>query len=553
MYRWTRKLLALGMSAALCISCAGMALAQEADAGKIEKDETVYILTGTDGSTEKIIVSDWLKNPDGEKEIEDRSVLSSIENVKGNESYTIDEDGSLIWSTSGGDIYYQGNANEELPISLSLRYWLDGEELPAQELAGKSGNVTIRFEYENRAYSMMEINGQQEKIYVPFVVVTGMILDGDTFRNVSVTNGKLIHDGDNTLVLGIALPGMQENLGLDAETLKIPDYVEITGEATDFELGMTLSIATNQPFSALDLENVTLEEDTADSMTALTDAISALLNGSRALYDGLDTLLTQVADLPDGATQLSQGAASLYTGAGTLDAGATQLEAGASALNGGLETLSGNSETLNQGAAQVFATLLATATQQLQAAGAPVPELTMDNYAETLEGLAALLSASPETATSAATVNNLKASLDSYNAFYQGLLSYTGGVDSAASGAGELYTGINELHTGIGQLKTGAETLSGALDSLDGSIPALVDGITQLRDGAKELSDGLSQFNEQGIEKLLNWIHGDLEGTVARLDAMAEVSRNYRNYAGITDDMDGQVKFIFRTAEIQAK
>lgn len=553
MYHWIRKMVAVGLSAALCIGGVAMAFAQETDVRKPEKEETVYVFANPDGTVQKIIVSDWLKNPDGAEKIEDFSTLSALENVKGDEQCTIGEDGSLIWDTNGGDIYYQGDADAQLPISLSLRYWLDGEELTAQELAGKSGNVTIRFEYENKQQSLVEINGKQEELYVPFAVVTGMILDADRFHNVSVINGKLIHDGDNTLVLGIALPGMQENLGLDRDVLEIPDYVEVTADVTNFELGMTLSIATNQPFSALDLENLTLDADSADSVTALTDAIGALMEGSSALYNGLDTLLAQIADLPEGATKLSQGAASLYSGADTLDAGAAQLEAGASALSSGLEMISGNSEALNQGAAQVFATLLASATQQLQAAGVPVPELTVDHYAETLDGVAAMLSAVPETAGSVATVNALKASLDNYNTFYQGLLAYTGGVDSAISGAGELYGGLGELHTGIGQLKTGAESLNAGLESLSTSVPALVDGVSQLRDGAKELSDGLTQFNEQGIEKLMNWIQDDLEGAVDRVNAMAELSRTYRNYSGIADGMDGQVKFIFRTEEIQGK
>ncbi len=553
MYHWIRKILALGLSAVLCIGCAGAAFAQETDAGKAEKEETVYVLADSDGSVQRIIVSDWLRNPNELEEIEDYSTLSALENVKGDEPCAIGEDGSLLWSAKGNDIYYRGDGDGELPVDLAVRYWLDGEELTAQELAGKSGRVTIRFEYENHAESTVDINGQQEKMYVPFAVLTGMVLDGERFRNVSVTNGKLIHDGDNTMVLGIALPGMQENLGLDEEMLEIPSFVELTADVTDFELGMTLSLATNQPFSALDLENLTLDADSADSVTALTDAIGALMDGSGALYSGLDTLLAQIADLPDGATKLSQGAASLYLGADTLDTGAAQLEAGASALSNGLQTIAGNSASLNQGASQVFATLLASATQQLQAAGVPVPELTVDNYAETLDGVASMLSAAPETAGSAATVSALKASLDNYNAFYQGLLAYTGGVDSTVSGAGELYGGLSELHTAIGQLKTGAESLNAGLESLGTSVPALVDGVSQLRDGAKNLSDGLTQFNEQGIEKLMNWIQGDLEGILDRVNAMTELSSTYQNYSGIGDEMDGQVKFIFRTEEIQAK
>ena len=47
-------------------SCAGE--------GKTEKDETVYVFTDASGNVEKVIVSDWLKNTDSFKTIDENRV-----------------------------------------------------------------------------------------------------------------------------------------------------------------------------------------------------------------------------------------------------------------------------------------------------------------------------------------------------------------------------------------------------------------------------------------------------------------------------------------------
>ena len=150
----------------------------------------------------------------------------------------------------------------------------------------------------------------------------------------------------------------------------------------------------------------------------------------------------------------------------------------------------------------------------------------------------------------AASLISLKASLDSYNSFYLGLISYTDGVAQAADGAGTLKSGAAELKDGTAKLYSGAgELYSGILKIKDGA-PALVDGITQLRDGSLKLSDGLKEFNEKGVQKLVDAVDGDLAGLTARLRATIDVSKEYKSFSGISDDMDGQVKFIYRTESI---
>ena len=761
MSKTTKKILAICLCAALCLGGAGMAFAQASSKKaddqpvsaaqqaaelqqKISKDETVYVLTGADGSVKKIIVSDWLKNELGSASVADKSDLSDIENVKGDESYTINGDNMTVWDAQGNDIYYQGNIQKELPVGLSVRYYLDGKSVSPEELKGKSGKVTIRFDYENRQYKTVQINGVNQRIYVPFAMLTGMILDNDTFQNVQITNGKLVNDGDRTVVVGLAFPGLQENLNLSRDDLSIPDSVEITADVTNFSLGMTVTLACNDLFSQLgDVDLTSL--DSTSALDQLTGAMDQLLSGSSALYEGLSTLLDKSGELVSGVEELAQGAAAIKSGADSVDDGAAQLKAGLADLSSGLNTLSANSEALNSGAKQVFNSLLETAATQIRAKGLNVPDLTIENYAEELNTLiksldettvyetalkqvtdaveaqrpvitqkvteavrqqvetkvtAAVRQQVTEKVTAAvqqqvtATVTDtvqqqvaeqviqaaanmskadydaavaagiipqqtqdavnaaiqaqmgseavqskiaenvsaqmaseavqskitenidtqisseavqatitentdaqmqteaiqatiqqqtelqvqkaisenmasdavqsqlkkasegaqtliaLKASLDDYNTFYLGLLTYTGGVDDAAAGANALYAGADQLKDGTAQLRAGAAQLYNGVLQLQDGTPALVSGVTQLKDGAMQLSEGLQQFNRDGIQKLVNLLQNDVGDLSARVQATIDVSKDYRSFAGISDDAEGQVKFIYRTDEI---
>ena len=314
--------------------------------------ETVYIIANTDGSAKKVIVSQRYDKDDPNAAQEAQSSLTDAQNVK-------------------GDSCWQGTTDKALPVTTAITYTLDGKAVSAEELAGKSGHVTIRFDYTNNQYETKTINGKSQKIYVPFAALTGALLDSDSFTNVSVTNGKLVDDGNRTIVVGMAFPGLQESLALDSDKLDIPSYVEISADVTDFALDTTLTIVTNSVFS--DVDDGKLDEsalsDLSGGIGKLTDAMAQLMSGSGELYDGLNTLLSSSYQLSSGVGQLASG----------------------------LQTLDSNSAQLNAGAETVFNTLLDTANTQLQAneslkdAGITIPTLTISNYAETLNGVIAAL------------------------------------------------------------------------------------------------------------------------------------------------------------------
>ena len=635
---------------------------------EISKDETVYVIAGANGTAKKIIVSEWIKNAIASEKIQDETELENVINIKGDESYTTEGDNIHVWDAQGNDIYYRGNIKKELPVNIDISYKLDGSAISAEELEGKSGKVTIRFDYTNNQYEMMNIDGKQEKMYVPFSVLTGMVLNNDNFRNIEVTNGRLMNDGDRTVIAGIAFPGLSDNLNLKKDTFEIPDNVEITADVTDFEMAATISIVTNELFHNVDLDNVDSLDDLSGSLDELTDAMNQLIDGSFELYDGLSTLLDKSGEMVDGINQLTTGAKKLSEGTGELGDGAAKLQDGAAKLASGLDTLSSNNTTLNAGAKQVFESLLSMADSQLADAGLTVKKLTIDNYSTVLNGVMSSLDGKtvynmaynkaysqvesavraqeaaisskveaavrekvlegvlkaigqPMTAkeyeaavkggklsgetqakitgavekqmssseikdeiakntklqiknltdekmksnevksqitkavesakSGASGIAALKTQLDSYNQFYQGLLTYTDGVAEASSGAKELKNGTETLKKGTDGLKNGAGELYAGLNTLKEGSSELVDGVSQLKDGAKQLSDGLKEFNDQGVQKLIDAVDGDLNGLIDRLRATSEISKDYKSFAGIKDDMDGSVRFIYKTDTIE--
>lgn len=356
--------------------------------GEVKKDETVYVIASSDGTVKKIIVSDWIKNSAGMTEISDRSDLDNIENVKGDEKYTPGGDNVKVWDAEGNDIYYQGSIEKELPVMISVSYMLDGKSISASDLPGKSGKVTIRFDYKNNQTVNVKVGDREEKMYVPFAVLTGMLLDNDVFTNITVENGRLINDGDRTAVVGMAFPGLQENLAIDKDRLEIPDHVIITADVKNFGMTNTVTVAVNDVFAKIDTGKADVS-GLEGSLSELSGAMTKLTDGSSELYNGLCTLLDKSGELISGINRLAGGALTLKNGAASLDKGVCELKAGIGELKDGLTELDSHSKELNDGAGKVFETLLATVDKQLADSGLTVDSLTTEGYKKTLTDLLA--------------------------------------------------------------------------------------------------------------------------------------------------------------------
>lgn len=323
------------------------------------------------------------------------TIITDLEKAQGDAVYVLTQaDGTwkkTLYSNGTAADNTDEKAREEQPLDLTVSYRLDGKPIAPEELAGKSGKVTIRYDYQNRKSSDITLSGKRETLYVPYAVLTGMLLDSEKFQNVTVSNGKIMDDGNHTAVIGIAFPGLQEDLGIDRETLEIPNYVEVTADVTGFSLDMTVTLVSDALWEKLDIEELDSVEDLTASVGKLTDAMNHLMGGSEALYQGLNTLLGKSGELAGGIGQLASGTKNLRDGAAELDAGASRLQGGAGQLCAGLDAINAKSDSLRSAAGQVFGSLLSAANSQLANAGIDAPAMSIGNYSEVLSGIIASL------------------------------------------------------------------------------------------------------------------------------------------------------------------
>ncbi len=334
-----------------------------------DKDESVYLISDANGNVNKTIVVDHLKNKDKKDTLEDASNLSDIENVKGKEKFTQSGD-KLTWQAGGKDIYYQGTATEEPPVTQKVTYYLDGKEISPEDLAGKSGKVKIRFDYTNTTSYTETVNGEKQTVSVPFAAITGLVL-GDGFENIEVTNGKAEVSDSSSVVLGYALPGLKDSLGIKDGDLdgdvNIPEYMEMTADVKNFSMpaAMTFVVNASDYVSTDGIDTSDLDDminDLKDASTQLQDGSKTLAEGTDTLADGLSTLQSKLGTFASGVGTLKSGLKTYTDGVSTLSGGLNKLNSNVPTLSNGITTLNSSAKSLNDGVALLNATVSAKFT-----------------------------------------------------------------------------------------------------------------------------------------------------------------------------------------------
>lgn len=468
-----------------------------------EKEQTVYVNADQNGNTEKVIVSNWLKNTGKEASITDKSSLSDIKNVKGEEEFTQNSDGTITWAAGGEDIYYQGSTSEELPVAVKMTYFLDGKEIQPSQLAGKSGKVKIRIDYENKSSQTVKVNGKEEQISTPFMMATGMILPTEKFSNVDVTNGKVISDGQNEIVMGIGFPGLSDSLKLSEiegmEDTEIPDYVEITADVTDFSLALTTTVATTGTLNELGMDDIDSLDDLKSSLDELTDASTALVEGSRELSDGIDQLNSSADEFVSGLNSADDGAGQLKAGIDMMNGQKGQLIDGVNQLAGGLQTLQGGSQALKEGvssytegANQLFAGV-SQVDEGAKALKAGIDTMN-EKKAELAQGVKDL----------GAGTENLSQGTEE---FASNLKTYTAGAQNLSNGLKELYGKMEQSLQIFAKLPETMKTLQSNVEQLAAGAGKLANGAAEVQKGAAAMQGQLNSL-KQGVETAKTTVGG---------------------------------------------
>ena len=414
------------------------------------KDETVYVKVDDAGNQKDVTVSDQLKNISSLGTIDDVSDLKDIKNVKGDETFS-ENNGKLVWQGDKKDICYQGTTTKKIPVGMKVTYELDGKKVSADDLEGKSGHLKIHYEYQNTSAD----SGK----YTPFLMATGLLMDGEKFSNVTVDNGKVISDGDRNIVIGMGLPQLKEQLtsvSSKVDDLDIPDSFTVEADVTDYEKVEAVTVATNEVFNEVGTDKFDSLDELKDSMTELQDASNKLVDGSGQLKDGLDTLLSSSGTLVSGIDQLASGGNTLASGTGSL-------VSGANTLNAGLQTAS----------SKVSGTLLP---------GVKALDLGVSQMQSKLAAKDALPKLTTGVATLDAALNTGKAA-EGQPSLVKAAESVNDGVQAAATGASGLKVGVDYIGTSVSSLN---DVVSGVASKTGGLVQAANAAYSTLGNVAKE-------------------------------------------------------------------
>ena len=506
--------------------------------GETYKDESVYVNADASGKVKKTTVTEWLKNTE-KGSVDDETVLEDVENVKGNEKYKEGSDDSIVWESKGKDIYYQGTTDEELPVNMSITYKLDGKEISPKDLAGKSGKLEMTINYENKFKQNVDVDGQQTEMYTPFTLATAMMLPTDEYTNVTIDNGKIVSDGDKNIVVGVAFPGLSEDLGLDSSNLDvdIPSSVTITADVTDVSVGATYTMASANLLDSIGLDDVDSFDDLDDSINKLEDATNQLVDGSKELAEGTNTLngksgelISGVDKLADGVTAYTDGVAGVADGANAINSnmalvkngvsaaveGTGKLATGVSGVQSGLNTVASGINTaidnLNKSGENIKGLANQTALtdkEKQQIVSNVSAGLDQAGLSKEQKDAVDTAIASAVNAASDETNKKVAYAANEYSEGMSGAASQLSAASSAlttvdpANPTATVAGGVAAVSAGIDELQTKLGTGTADQPGLTTGVEALASGVSQLADGANELNQKSSTLNS-GMSTLKN-------------------------------------------------
>ncbi|MCR5587738.1 MAG: hypothetical protein K6F77_09455 [Lachnospiraceae bacterium] len=486
-----------------------------------EKNETVNVKANEYGEVKEITVSDTLKDFKEGKLLKDVSDLSEIKNKEGDENYYILDEGDnnteYAWENHGNDITYEGDYAGELPIGVKVTYYLDDKEIKAKDLAGKSGKVKIRFDYENDAYADVE----DEKTQVPFIFLSAVALNDEKFSDYKVKNGKVVDLQGESFFVGFGIPGLKDSLGIDEleedlkklnkddgdkedkdikipdkkiPDIKIPDYSYVSFDAKNFSLDFTLTIANRGLFSGMKDKTIKSLLDFTKSMKKMGKASKKLCKASKKLKDGSEEFKDYLGDFVDGVDSLSDGADELSDGVSALDDNSPKLRKGVKEYTKGVKKMY---ESLNS--------------------------VDLSAYEQV-----------PEMAEILMLINGLK-----------------NGLKELSSAGKELNKGLKEYTNGVSKVSDGSKEFADATNELSDAGYELSDGYDELDDGIGEFSEGLEKFNNKAVKKISELEGKDLEVVVKNIKKLKKAEKAYGILTKAYDDQDTSLQIMIETEEIE--
>lgn len=506
--------------------------AQSNDENPTEKTETVYSVLNSDGSISDTIVSSWLHDEDGINNIKETLNLTDVKNIKSNEKPSKDGN-TYTWNAKGNDVYYEGTATKQLPVSVKIRYELDGQEISANDIQGKSGHLKLTISFTNNYSQVKNINGKSIVIH-PSYLAGGMLnMSTGKFSNVKCESGKIVNDGTNEMLAFANIPGLNETLrsaGLDKvnNQLGISDDVTVEADVNDFDLGSIMVGMTNEIDLASELGEIGSVSELTDGIDQLMEADNQLIDGSKQLYDGTTQLKEQAAPLTGSSDQVRQ-----------LSAGAIQLNDGVKALQTGLTAYTNGVDTLAAGSQQLYG--IPQGVSQIQNG---VSGNLGQGKTNLLDGATALNEGLKQLEAQVNTLNPTE--LDTMQSQINTAMDTLGGMQKTINDDIEKLDGLsNSLTIASGKIND----INQYNDDLKSDVETLKDHVSVLKDQISNKNNEIDEKNNE-IKEQINLINDQINKiNQATKDANSNIDTAYTTAVtalneakSATDDVEKQEK-----------
>lgn len=483
----------------------------------LEKKETVYSKLNYDGTIKSTIVNEQLINSDKLDTIEDYSELKNILNINDDRTFT-QNNNQLTWDAKGRDILYKGTTDKELPVSLKITYLLDGTEYKASDIIGKSGKVTIKIQYIN--------HDKHGSLYTPFVATLGSVISTTNNQNLTIDNGKVINNGNNYVIVGLATPGLYESLGL--YELKNMDTITINYDTTKFELSSMYSIITPKLIETNDLnifdkldEVYSKVNNLQNNMNTIEEGATKIANGSNELKERLEQAINKIDDESDALTS-EQVAYIKSQAVATVNKTFTN-EYKEQIGNNAVNKLKENSTYQN----------IVNSINMLEAKGI-TPSLVSACQSTTIPTpYVEACTNNKDFITKYTTLQEMKTLMEETTRMTAINSAYESAIQTASIVAENTSTSV------ANQVK------QASIEATKASLGTLYNGVDELNDGIQELSQGISKYNTEGIKQISALVNGNLKSMSYRAKELSNLADNYQTFAGSSEK--STTRFILTT------
>lgn len=435
-----------------------------------DKEEVVYVNLNNNGLVDKV----YAVNIFNSKNIVDYGDYSEVRNMNTNDVLNY-SNGKIVATNSSDKLYYEGVLeNAEIPWNIDISYYLNGERISADKLAGSAGSLEIKISISS--------NEKCNSVFFENYALQGaVLLDTEKCANIESDEATIANVGSKKQLSYMILP----NKGKE---------ITIKADVKDFEMP---SISLNGVRFNLDVDVNT--DELTDKVKELTDAIDEINSGATTLKDGTSTL--------------NGGTSDLLSGVDSLNSGVDSLNSGILKVKEGLETLNSKSSNLTDGSKKIL-----DALNEIN--------LALENVNVSSESIAQLVSASSDIKKGIDNLVKGALSLNSnigYSA-YKGIMSSNGlNIDSLQ---GSNTSEVNDIKSQIQSLTDAKNALiaEGALDG-DSKVLAIENAISELTEII-----GLLQKNSAAIGGVETYLNNVSTGTQELLTGSNTLQEKYGQF-----------------------